>query len=133
MKRIIVLLLTWICAFTFASCANKSTQEYDEYCYKINKLIKDIDFDKGNIDDGKIVLYSGETEVYNYEYEDYNAKYKIIYIRKEDNKIFFVLNASVDDDDDGIVFVNDDTNRLMDGLGSLERIGGNSYKYKTYK
>lgn len=132
MKIISAFLLTLICFLTFTSCGIKSTEDYDLYCNEINKLIKDIDFDKGNIYDSKIVLYNDEAEVFSVEYEDYDGNFKIRYIRKEENKIFFVLNASVDDDD-GIVFVNDNTNSLMDGLWSLERINGNSYKYKTYK
>ena len=125
-------MLVVICVSTFVSCGVKSTEEYDLYCYEINKIINDIDFDNGNIFDGKIVLYNDGSEVFNQDYENFNSDFNIKYIRKEDSKIFFVLNASVDDDE-GIVFVNDDTNGLMDGLGSLARINGNSYKYKTFK
>ena len=132
MKKILAIVMFLICALIFVSCGVKSTEEYDLYCYEINKIIKDIDFDNGNITDGKIVLYNDGSEVFNQDYENFNSDFNIKYIRKEDSKIFFVLNASVDDDE-GILFVNDDTNGLMDGLGSLERINGNSYKYKTFK
>ena len=132
MKKILAIVMFLICALIFVSCGVKSTEEYDLYCYEINKVIKDIDFDNGNIADGKIILYNDGSEVFNQYYENFNSDFHIKYIRKEDNKIFFVLNASLDDDE-GIVFVNDNTNGLMDGVGSLERINGNSYKYKTFK
>ena len=132
MKKLMTVILVVICVSTFASCGVKSTEEYDLYCYEINKVIKDIDFDKGDISDGKIVLYNDGSVVFNQDYEKFDSDFNIKYIRKEDSKIFFVLNASLDDDE-GLVFVNDDTNGLMDGLGSLERINGNSYKYKTFK
>jgi len=131
MKRILTVIIL-ICTLFLASCGGKSTEEYDLYCYEINKIIKDIDFDKGNIADGKIVLYKDDSEVFNQEYENFDSDFSIEYIRKEGSKIFFVLNASADDDE-GIVYVNDSTNGLMDGLVSLERINGNSYKYKTFK
>ena len=132
MRKILTVILFLICVLNFVSCGGKSTEDYDLYCYGINEVIKDIDFDKGDIADGKIVLYKDGLEVFNRDYEEFDSEFNIKYIRKEDNKIFFVLNASVDDDE-GIMFVNDDTNGLMDGLGSLERINGNSYKYKTFK
>jgi len=116
----------------FTIFMTESTDKYNEYCYEINKIIKDIDFDKGNIDDGKIVLHNDDMEVFNQDYEKFDSGLNIKYIRKDDDKIFFILNAAVDDEE-GIVFVNDDTNSLMDGLGSLERLNGNSYMYKTFQ
>ena len=132
MKRILIVLLTVILILTLISCGTKSTEEYDLYCYEINQLIKEIDFDRGTIDDGNLILYNNESEVFNEKYEKYNTNFEIEYIRKEDSKVFFVLSASVDDDE-GIVFINDETNNLMDGLVSLERINGNSYRYKTFR
>ena len=132
MKRILTVLLTAILILTFASCGIKSTEDYDSYCYGINQLIKDIDFDRGTIHDGKLILYNDGSEVFNQKYENYNENFEIKYIRKEDSKVFFVLSASADDDE-GIVFINDEKNNLMDGLGSLERINGNSYQYKTFR
>ena len=132
MKKLMTVMLVVICVSTFASCGVKSTKDYDLYCYEINKVIKDIDFDKGNIVDGKIVLYNDDLEVFNRDYEQFDSDFNIRYIRKEDGKIFFILNAAVDDEE-GIMFVNDDTNSLMDGIGSLERLNGNSYKYKTFQ
>ena len=129
MKRIAVILLTVISALAFTACRSR---DYDLYCYEINKLIKNIEFDIGSIDRGKIVLYSDDDQVFNQDYENYREDLKIKYIRKDGSRIFFVLNAALDDDE-GIVFVNDGTNSLMDGIYSLERLGGNSYKYRTYK
>ena len=109
-----------------------STDKYNEYCHEINRVIKDIDFEKGDISEGKIILYNDEKEVYNQIYDKFDSKYKIVYIRKDGRKVFFVLNASVDDED-GIVYLNGELGDVMDGLWSLERLGGDSYNYKTYK
>lgn len=109
-----------------------SIDKYNEYCYEINRAIKDIDFEKGDISDRKLILYNDGKEVYNQSYENFDSKYKIIYIRKDGNKVFFVLNASVDDED-GIVYLNGENGNIMNGLWSLERLGGDSYNYKTYK
>ena len=109
-----------------------SIDKYNEYCYEINRMIKEIEFEKGDISDGKIILYNDEKEVYNQSYDKFDSKYKIMYIRKDGNKVFFVLNASVDDED-GIVYLNGELGDVMNGLWSLERLGGDSYNYKTYK
>ena len=77
-------------------------------------------------------MYNEGKEVYNQSYENFDSKYKIIYIRKDGNKVFFVLNASVDDED-GIVYLNGENGNIINGLWSLERLGGDSYNYKTYK
>lgn len=109
-----------------------SIDKYNEYCYEINRMIKEIEFEKGDISDGKIILYNDEKEVYNQSYDKFDSKYKIMYIRKDGNKVFFVLNASVDDEE-GIVYLNGELGNIMDGLWSLERLSGDSYNYKTYK
>ena len=51
MRKSLTLALLLICVFTFASCGMKSAKDYDLYCYEINKVIKNLDFDKGNIVD----------------------------------------------------------------------------------
>ena len=105
MKKIITFLLVLIVLVTFTSCGNKSIQDYDEYCYKLNQIIKDIDFDKGVIQYGMISLLKDDEIVFETTFAEYDKRYEIKYIRKEDNRIFYVLNGSVDDDD-GIVFVS---------------------------
>ena len=132
MKKLITAVLILVFVLTFVSCGEKSTEEYDLYCYEINNMIKDIDFDNGKIADGKIVLYNDDKEVFNQDYEKYDSGFDIKHIRKDDNKVFFVFAATVDDEE-GIMFVNDETNSLLDGIGSLERVNGNSYKYKTFQ
>lgn len=130
-KKILSLLLFAILSFSLFSCG-KSDKDYDDYCYKINKIIKDKDFTKGEVTDNKILLYEDDEIIFEENFEEYDKSYKIKYIRKEENRMFFILHGAVDDEG-GIVFVNGDENGVMDGTASLERIGGNSYKYKTYK
>ncbi len=131
MKRILSLVLVIILSVSLFSCGIKSDKDYDDYCYKINKIIKDKDFSKGEVVDGKILLYKDDKIIFEENFEDYDKSYNIKSIRKEENRMFFILNGAVDDED-GIVFLYDENN-VMDGIASLERIGGNSYKYKTYK
>lgn len=131
-KRILSLILIAVLSFSLFSCGIKSDKDYDDYCYKINKIIKDKDFSKGEVVDGKILLYKDDKIIFEENFEDYDKSYNIKSIRKEENRMFFILNGAVDDEY-GIVFLNGDEDGAMDGLASLERIGGNSYKYKTYK
>ena len=131
MKKSLLLILVAIIFFSLFVCG-KSDKDYDDYCYMINKVIKDKDFTKGEVADNKILLYKDDKKVYEENFEDYDKSYNIKAIRKEENRMFFILNGVVDDED-GIVFINGDEDGVMDGIASLERIGGNSYKYKTYK
>ena len=63
-------------------------------------------------------------------FEDYDDKIKFIYARKEDSVIYFILSGSVDDEQ-GIMFVNDNSDDFLDGINTIIRIGGNSYHYGT--
>ena len=135
MKKIIIIVMTIYIGLGFAMFFhNGYTQEDDEYCYQINELVKDVEFYIGKIKEDKILLYDTNDNLRKtFPFDGNNTSTKIKYFRKEDgNKIYFVFRAAVDDED-GILFVNDDTNSLMDGLWRLERISGNSYSYSTYK
>ena len=59
---------------------------------------------------------------------DENIKFN--YIRKEGNSILFIISAAVDDEE-GIIFINDEANNTLDGIKTLKRIGGNSYSFST--
>lgn len=55
--------------------------------------------------------------------------FALVTIRKEFGNLYFVTAGSVDDEY-GVVFINDSANDL-DGIMSLERIGGNAFLYST--
>ncbi len=80
-----------------------------------------------------IILYNDKDEPINeVQINEYDGKKNFIYARKDGTNIFFVINAAVDDEQ-GILFVNDGSDSILDGIKSIERIGGNSYKYSTMK
>lgn len=56
---------------------------------------------------------------------------KITTFSKDGSTVWFIISGSVDDEQ-GIIFINDDSNSVLDGIKSIERIGGNSYYYSTY-
>lgn len=90
-----------------------------------------MDFSNAYISKDTITLYDEEnlliSEVPFTSTDDYKS---VICIRKDGNTLFFVLQGSVDDES-GIMFVNDDSGDFLDGINSIERIGGNFYKYDT--
>ena len=132
MKKIFVL----IAVFVFAAClcfvyfANASDKQ-EEYCYEINKLICNETFDTAKVQDSKIVLYSFDgVRLKEIPLEAFDKSVKIAYVRKEGTITYFVLGGAVDDEM-GIMFINDESNQLLDGVKSITRIGGNSYRYDT--
>ncbi len=42
-----------------------------------------------------------------------------------------IIGISAVDDEKGIMFVNDDSDGILDGIHSLMRMGGNAYSYST--
>lgn len=126
-----VLILLMFVVFIFTSCSLYSDKKTEDYLYKINSLIKDMEFYKAMVADNKITLYNTEQEmIKEIPFEDYDDKIKFIYARKEDSAIYFVISGSVDDEH-GIMFVNDDSDVFLDGIKTINRIGGNSYHYST--
>lgn len=130
MKRIIVIGMIAM-ALCLGLFIGQRTDEQDEYFYKINALIKDQDFTTAKIDDGKISLYDEGQIVKEISFGEYDPKKQLEYIRKDGPVIYFVTAGSLDDEC-GIIFINDETNNIFDGIKTLTRTGGNSYCYKTY-
>ncbi len=93
-------------------------------------LIKECDFDTAKAEDGKIILYSDGEVTAELPFEDYRKDMRFIYARKDGEVIYFIISAAVDDEQ-GIMFVNDDSNGILDGIHSLTRVGGNAYSYST--
>ena len=135
MKRkiiFLVLILVLLGVFLFTSCNFfPSNQDREVYLYKINSIIKDMDFSTAKTYDGKIILYNTEREIIKeIPFEDYDKNIKFIYARKDESAIYFVISAVVDDEQ-GIMFVNDGSDRFLDGIKTIKRIGGNSYQYSS--
>jgi len=134
MKKVIVIvciIILCVCLCFFYIHDERGQTEKEEYCYKINALIKDADFNIAKIEGSKIMLYDIERNLTDeIAFEDYSSKFEIEYIRKEDEIIYFVFDVAVDDEW-GIIFVNDDSDKMLNGIKSIKRIGGNSYSYST--
>ena len=105
--------------------------EEEQYFRKINEIIKDLEFFSAKAKDGKIILYD-ETRNPTSEipFEEYDGSHKFIYARKSDDIVYFITGGAVDDEW-GIMFVNDGSDSMMDGVGSATKIGGNAYEYDT--
>ena len=129
MKRLIVILLVFFMLYC-CGCQNR-TEALNQCCYEINAQIKDIDFASAKISGTEIILFdSKEKQLMKLDYIGEKDISEIISIRKDGNVVFFVIEGSVDDEM-GIMFVNDDSNDILDGIKSLKRVGGNSYQYNT--
>ena len=133
MKRNVyfILILVILGAFILIYYGCSSNKNTEEYLYKINSIIKDVDFYTAKADDNKIILYNTEQKIIKeIPFKDYNGNIKFLYARKEESAIYFVISGSVDDEQ-GIMFVNDGSDIFLDGIKSINRIGGNSYQYST--
>ena len=129
-KRLLLILLCVATVLCLAGC-NADPEDYEEYFYEINKLIKDEDFCTAKVEDGKIVLYdSQQNSIRELPFDQYDKSIDFLYARKEGALIFFVTSAAVDDEQ-GILFINDDSNNMLDGIHSIKRVGRNSYEYDT--
>ncbi len=130
MKKYLLLIFIIILGCLFG-CTKSNVEEINNYCYKINNLIKGYEFYTAKVEQGEIILYDNEfQEIMNINFEEYNPEMPMISIRKENDNIYYITNGAVDDEA-GIVFFNSDTNNILDGIKSLKRIGGNSYQYNT--
>ncbi len=109
----------------------KDINEQEQYFRKINEVIKNLDFCSAKVKDGEIILYDEDqkptTEI---PFAEYDEKQKFIYARKSDDIVYFITGGAVDDEW-GIMFVNDGSDSMMDGVGSATRTGGNSYEYTS--
>lgn len=102
-----------------------------DYCYIINDQIKELEFFKAYIRNGKIELFNENNEKsMEILFAQYEEKFDIKYIRKENNNIYFIFSGMVDDEE-GIMFINDESNHVLDGIKKIKRVGGNVYQYST--
>ena len=126
-KRFILIYLSLAAMLVLVGCGKHS----EEYCYKINTLIKNEDFDTAKIENNKILLFDQNgKEKKELAFNDYDSNIQILSVRKDGAIIYFIMSGSVDDEQ-GIIFINDDSNKMFDGIKTLKRIGGNSYYYST--
>lgn len=106
--------------------------EQERYFSKINEIIKDLEFHSAKAEDGKIILYNDKYEpISEIPFENYDKNIKFIGAHKDDNIVYFTTGGAVDDEW-GIMFVNDGSDSMMEGLGSVARISGNAYEYDTF-
>ncbi len=105
--------------------------EKEQYFKKINEIIKDLEFHSAKAKDGKIILYNDKYEaICEIPFESCDESIKFIGAHKKEGIVYFITGGAVDDEW-GIMFVNDGSDGMMDGVGSATRIGGNSYEYDT--
>ena len=125
-------MLIWTLLFLCSACASFDYQEHEEYFYEMNSIIKNMEFHKAKMEENQILLYDVQNKlITKIPFEQYRADIDFICAYKEGATIRFVTGGSVDDEE-GIMFVNDDSDNILDGIHSIERIGGNSYRYSTY-
>ncbi len=132
MKKLVTALLCIgiICVLGVKLFDKPNSAEVDYYT-SINRMIKDADFYTAHVNEGQITLYDTDNSVIETIALDfYDRSIPLVYIRKEGNSLYFVTAGSVDDEY-GIVFMNDGSDYMLDGIMSLERIGGNSFLYST--
>ena len=134
MKKIVCILLVFLVLlgiFFFDFYNPSGNKNTEDYFYKINSIIKDMDFFTAKAIDDKIVLYNAKQKmIKEIPFEDYDDNIKFVYARKEGSVIYFIISLAIDDEQ-GIMFINDDSNGLLDGIKTINRVGGNSYGYST--
>lgn len=109
----------------------ENINEQERYFRKINEIIKDLEFHSAKAKDGKIILYNNKYEpICEIPFEGYDKNIKFIGAHKDDGIVFFITAGAVDDEW-GIMFVNDGSDSMMDGVGSVNKISGNSYEYTS--
>lgn len=122
-----------LCTMVNNNSNDYTINEQEQYFSKINEIIKDLEFHSAKAKDGKIILYNSKYEpISEIAFEDYDKNIKFIGAHKDDNIVYFITGGAVDDEW-GIMFVNDDSDSMMNGLGSVSKIGSNSYKYDTFR
>ena len=108
----------------------EKSKKYEEYCIEINKILNDKDFYIAKISNNNIVLYDDINEDSKdvISFSKYNKFLKIIYIRKEKERTFFVIKAALDDEKGYVIFNN---SNILDGINAIERVNGEMYQYST--
>ena len=113
-----------------AELFDKPSNTEADYYASINQAIKDQDFYTARVGEGQITLYDkNNLIVETMSFDFYGRSMPLVTIRKEFGNLYFVTAGSVDDEY-GVVFMNDSANNL-DGITSLERLGGNAFLYST--
>ena len=126
------LILILVLAFMCSSCSAPNYEKTEEYFYKMNSRIKDMEFYKAEMEGNEILLYDAQNKlITTIPFEKSTHDVDFIYAYKDGTTIRFVTGGSVDDEE-GIMFVNDNSDDILEGIHSLERVGGNSYRYSTY-
>lgn len=133
-KSIIILIWIGIFLITGVSCAARSETKKEEALTKLNDMVKEADFHRGEIKDFSVLLYDSEGNILSDTPIDRELSIlQNIRFRKDGNILYFILDGSVDDEN-GIMFVNDASeNSILDGIKHLDRVGRNSYRYSTYE
>ena len=127
-----ILIASILFRFTSTNINIKNINEQEQYFRKINEIIKDLEFHSAKAKDGKIILYNSKYEpISEITFEDYDKNIKFIGAHKDGGIIYFITAGAVDDEW-GIMFVNDGSDSMMEGVGSVTQIGGNSYEYDTF-
>lgn len=132
MKKPVAAILCIALLFVFGfKIFDKPNSAEIEYYTSINRMIKDQDFYTARVSDGEISLYDkNNIIVETMGFDFYDRSIPLVTIRKEFGNLYFVTAGSVDDEY-GVVFMNDSSNNSLEGIMSLERMGGNSYLYST--
>ena len=126
------LILILVLAFMCSSCSAPNYEKTEEYFYKMNSRIKDMEFYKAEMEGNQILLYDAQNKlITTIPFEKSTHDVDFICAYKDGTTIRFVTGGSVDDEE-GIMFVNDNSDDILEGIHSLERVGGNSYRYSTY-
>ena len=125
-KRFSRLLLLSVLIGLFCTSCGLRTQT--DAFYPLNQLLKDRAFSIAKVEDGSIVLYDEEQTVL--ETLPYAGEATFLYAEKDGAVIRFIQSGAVDDEQ-GVLFINDDANSALDGIHSVTRIGGNSYAYSS--
>lgn len=125
----VIFLLMTLCLI---GCKSSLKNDIADYCYTINQRLLGTNFLTAYVSDGIISLYDSDgILIEELHFEEYDKNKEIRCIRKEGPSVYFVLSGSVDDEW-GIMFINGVDNGLLDGIHSIERVGGNAYMYSTY-
>lgn len=133
------MILFCVVTILFCGCSigknsdNSQIEREEQYFRKINEIIKDLEFYSAKVKDGKIILYNEKYEpISEIPFKEYDKRVKFIGARKDGSIVYFIQYGAVDDEW-GIMFVNDGSDDMMDGIWHADKIGSNSYEYSTMK
>ena len=134
-KATMVILLILVVGMLAGGCNGNASPETSaqDYYYEINQLVKDRDFFKAEVCDSEIILYDQNGTALDFiPYGGYQKDDPLRYIRKQDACVYFVRGGAVDDET-GVLFVNDDSDGMLEGINHIDRVAGSAYYYDTAK